>query len=76
VRREELTRAGDARYEKAAGLKIWCVERHRERIAVGVTRDLAEYPVAAPGVSKADCRPEFRRGQVGEGERDEDYFSG
>jgi hypothetical protein len=74
VRREQLARSGDARDQQATGDEVGRVERHRERIAVGIAGDLAEDLVAAPGVGQAHRRAEFRGGQVRERKPDEYYF--
>ena len=47
---------GEAGCQQAAGGEVWSVQRRRRRVAIGATRDLAKYPIAAPGVSQTAGR--------------------
>ena len=64
------------RYTDSDDREIWGIQSHCRRVAVGVAGHLAKDPVFAARVGQANGRPDLGLGQVGEGERDEDYVPG
>jgi hypothetical protein len=70
--REQLARPREALPPKAADREIGVAQRNGERIAIGVTGDLTEDPVDAPGRRQDHGGTKLRSGEIGEGEPNQD----
>jgi len=60
VRREQLSRPGEAFQPEAARLEIICADSDRLLVSIGFAGDLAEHPVAFSGPGENDCGPVLR----------------
>jgi hypothetical protein len=54
---KQLARSGIARNMERASRHVIACERHRARIAIGVTRDLAQNPIIPTNIGQDDRRP-------------------